>query len=185
MLRTLGFSLLELLISMAILSILLLLAVPSVKDVMSSYSVEAAAQEAGAGLMMARAEALRTGRRISFLMEADGSWKVCDSGSYLSGSGPCAEDSTHKPILKKSDKPGSTVTTTATISGAATALPAATSFSSTGLYSATNIDGSTSANAYSFSSTQSGVSSWNLAISVGGQIKLCKPSAPAGNSAAC
>lgn len=65
-----GFTLLEMMFTITILSILLALAVPSYQDIMASRQAGSAAQSLAAALRQAQAEAPRLNRNIEVLMTA-------------------------------------------------------------------------------------------------------------------
>lgn len=74
--RSLGFSLVELMIAITVMAILLGLAVPSFKTWMQNSQIRNAAESIQNGLQRARAEAVTRNARVEFVLGADSSWVV-------------------------------------------------------------------------------------------------------------
>ena len=68
MMGTRGFTLVEMVVVMAILAVLLGLGMPSYRTYMANQRVSAAAEVFMAGLQMARAEAVKLNQRVEFAM---------------------------------------------------------------------------------------------------------------------
>lgn len=68
----LGFTLIELVVALAVLGILLSVAVPAMRDFMYSQAVDAHANELATSLRMARSEALKRGYEVSVCAGANG-----------------------------------------------------------------------------------------------------------------
>jgi type IV fimbrial biogenesis protein FimT len=166
-----GFSLLELMVGIAILAVLAGLAAPSFKALIINAQIRTAAQALHDGLKTARVEAIRRNERVTFTKAAGSSWAVAvDSNaqvvqSRVSGEGSAAAVVTVIPAagtvvafdsLGRVVPPAAGVTITQLdISVPASVLPAA---------SAKNL---------------------RIAINSGGGIRLCNPNATAGIGMGC
>lgn len=71
-----GLSLIELLVGVAIVSLLLVMAVPSIGSAMQNRRVRAGAEGIQTGLSTARAEALRRNRNVKFQLQTGSGWTV-------------------------------------------------------------------------------------------------------------
>lgn len=71
-----GFTLVELMIVIAILAILMTLAAPSFSVIIANSKIRANAQAIIDGLQLARAEAIRRNERVKFVLSSDTSWTV-------------------------------------------------------------------------------------------------------------
>lgn len=96
-----GFTLIELMIVLAIVSILSMVAVPSFSGMIQQMSATAQAEEIYSGFRQARAEALKRNESVVFEMANDG-WRVCpkkevDAGNACSS----ASDEEEGVVLKK------------------------------------------------------------------------------------
>lgn len=74
--RSLGFSLIELLIGIAIMAILLTLASPDFKVWMQNSQIRTATEAIQNGLQLARAEAVRRNEPVNFILGSGSGWTV-------------------------------------------------------------------------------------------------------------
>ncbi len=82
-----GFSLVELLVVMAVLALLLAMGLPNFQTWLRNVQIRNAAESLQNGLQFARMEALRRNERVSFWMVATTDPKVLDDSCARSGSG--------------------------------------------------------------------------------------------------
>lgn len=84
-----GFTIVELLVTIAIFALLAAMAVPTLRSVMANTRIRAAGQSLQNGLAMARNEAVRLNTQVEFVMTANG-WsiqRVSDGGLLQQASG--------------------------------------------------------------------------------------------------
>ncbi len=74
--RQYGFSLLELMVTLAIMAIVMAVAVPSFRSLQSSIRITTTANNLAAGLKDARSKALVSRRNVSFQAESGGNWST-------------------------------------------------------------------------------------------------------------
>jgi type IV fimbrial biogenesis protein FimT len=73
--RVRGFSVIELMITVAVFAFLLVAGVPTMRGVIENGRIRAAGEAFKSGLTLARTEAIRRNARVEFLVEDDG-WQV-------------------------------------------------------------------------------------------------------------
>jgi len=171
--RSAGFTLVEVMMTLAVLGILTMIAVPNFKQMLRNYEVRGAAESAAIGLQKARAEAVSRNASVQFVLGSGTAWTV----DYVTK--PVATD----PPLdtrSSSDSPNATRTAVAAdLSTAATTL----TFNNIGLVVA-NADGSPSLGRITV--TASGASeTLRVLIGAGGSARVCDPSLPTSNARAC
>jgi type IV fimbrial biogenesis protein FimT len=81
--KTKGFTMLELLVTLAILAILTTMAVPSLIDTMGRMAVNSAVRSMATSLSFARTEAIKRGQNVSICPTTDGA--DCAAGSWAGG----------------------------------------------------------------------------------------------------
>ncbi|MCB1931986.1 MAG: GspH/FimT family pseudopilin [Candidatus Accumulibacter sp.] len=190
-----GFSLIELIVGMAILGILTSLAIPAFSEWLRNARVRTTTESVQNGLQLARAEAVRRNSVMRFSLVT-----TTDASCALATAGPNWVVSIDDPAGQCDVAPSDTVAPrivqlrSAAEGGAATTVAAGASafiFNSLGrrtlpLPAAGNV-------AIDFSSTTGGtcaaaggtVRCLRVVISVGGQIRMCDPALPAGDAQAC
>lgn len=169
--RPSGFSLIELMIGVVILSILMSLAMPSFQAWLQNTQIRNAAESIQNGLQRARAEAVRRNADVEFVLTAGSSWtiRVVSSGEV---------------IESRSGSEGSRDVTVAVIPAGATTV----TFNNLGSVRAANADTSAPFTQVDLdSSVLAAASSQELRVTIGfgGNVRMCDPNAPAGSPRAC
>ncbi len=169
--KSLGFSLIELMIGVVVLAILMSLAMPSFQAWLQNTQIRNAAESIQNGLQRARAEAVGRNTDVEFVLTAGSSWtiRVVSSGEVLES---------------RSGSEGSRdVTVAVTPLGATTVT-----FNNLGSVKATNADASAPFTQVDLdSSVLAAAASQELRVTIGfgGNVRMCDPNAPAGSPRAC
>jgi type IV fimbrial biogenesis protein FimT len=167
--RSAGFSLIELMIAVLILSIVLAKAVPSVMDYIRDDRIRSVAEEMRDGLHAARMEAIRRNTTINFVPNATG-WSV-----VAPGVGGAPDETLHTRTAKAAE-----------LSLATAASSANVAFNGSGRL--------TTAGVFSVDIRSSGTQCQadggearclRLNVASGGMIRMCDPALPQGNPQAC
>src|SRR5262249_46829411 len=106
-----GFTLLEMILVLALVVILASLVYPSYTAMQRSYRLEGAADEAKAGMITARAQAIEEGRPYRFaVVPGKGNYRVAPDSPDFWGSGtpPTAPEGTAAPLLLEDSLPEGT-----------------------------------------------------------------------------
>ena len=167
--RHLGFSLIELLIGIAIMAILAGLAMPSFQTWLQNSQIRNAAESVQNGLQRARAEAVGRNTNVEFVLGAGSSWVVRLAGGANIDSRPSSEGSRDVTVVTD------TGTTTVT-------------FNNFGGLAATNLDASvpfTQVNLDSPMLAAADSQELRVTIGVGGNVRMCDPGAPPSSPRAC
>jgi type IV fimbrial biogenesis protein FimT len=179
--RKTGFSIVELMIAIAIMSLLIVMGLPSMTTYMQNSRIRAAAETFYTGLQGARAEAVRRNSTVDFVMTTDEAIPAYVNTANLSTTATNWIVRTPDPVVpganlfvlgKSSTEGGTNVqvngggVTTVTFNGfGATALGGAATFQFT----------SPTAGACAPAGTSRCL---NVIVSIGGQAKLCDPAIP-------
>ncbi|MFY9314460.1 MAG: GspH/FimT family pseudopilin [Burkholderiales bacterium] len=163
-----GFTLPEIMITVAVLGILTTLAVPNFRQLLRNYEVRGAAEAVASGLQRARGEAVSRNASVQFVLGSGTSWTVSVVGGATIDS------------RSSSDSPNATMTAVASdLATAATTL----TFNNIGLVVA-NADTSQPLRRVTF--TASGASeTLRVEVGAGGGARVCDPSLPSSNARAC
>ncbi len=173
-----GFSLVELMVVIAILAIVLSIAVPSLQSWIQNARVRSTAESIMAGFQIAKNEALRRNTTVRLTFNADTSWVVgCDPFDNNDANGDGLEDCP-SVIKSRSASDGSTnISATVTPAGAKSVL-----YTGFGRIRGGAENPITSVDVPS--GAQAGASTLRIALT-GGSIKMCDPAIAAGDPRAC
>lgn len=165
-----GFSLVELMIGIVILSILAAVAVPSFQQWLQNTQVRNAAESISSGLQRARSEAVSRNTNIEFVLAGDSSWVIRIAGGADIESRSASEGSKNV-----------TVTLTPAIADTVT-------YNNFGGIQTSNLDASppfTQVDVDSSVLPAADSQELRITIGVGGNVRMCDPNAPSGNPRAC
>lgn len=167
-----GFTLMELMITIAIAAILIALAVPSFKVLLANAQIRTGAQALNDGLNLARAEAIRRNERVIFTKGLNTAWTV-------------SIESNASVVQTRPDTEGSTAATVTVTPSAASKVTfnglgrAVANTDASALISQIDIDVPTTLIPASSSKEL------RIIVSSGGAIRLCDPNQAAGIGMGC
>ncbi|MBI5430215.1 MAG: GspH/FimT family pseudopilin [Nitrosomonadales bacterium] len=165
--KPLGFTLIEVMIAIAIIAIAMVLGIPSYRVWVQNTQIRNAAESIQNGLQRARAEAVSRNTNVAFVFGAGSSWTVS-----VVNSGEVVES--------RSSKEGSTNVSVATAPAGSTTF----TFNNFGARAA-NADGSAAPTQINLDSTLlSAADSRDLRVTlgIGGQTRMCDPNLVPGSS---
>lgn len=183
----LGFSLIELMIGLAIITILLVLGLPAFNIFLQNTQIRNAAETALAGITLARVEAVRRNATVRFQLVSNLTSGCALSASSLDWvvsqadpSGACdaaASDTTAPQIIqKKSAREGSSNVAIATTGGSTIVFDALGRVVGAGI---TVIDFSNTLGTCEHVDAVNGtMRCLRILVGVGGQVKMCDPKVP-------
>lgn len=191
-----GFSIIELVITIAVMGILLAAAMPGIGDWLRSVRVRNAAEGIVNGLQQARAEAVRRNRPVSF------SLVTSDAASPTELSNSCALASNSASWVVSLNSPAGACGTAASPGGTLVAKRAAGDGASGVTVSALQANGTTAATQVTFngfgqvanadaiarvdlSATAGGGRNLRVLVGTGGSVRSCDPAASSGDPRAC
>lgn len=205
--RSRGFTLIELMTTVAVLGLLLMIGLPNMTQMLKNGQIRTAAESASAGLQFARNEAIRRNATVRFQLTSDltNSCTLSSTGtnwvvSLASAAGNCAEtiaDPSAEPptplttawvLQRRSSAEG---TTKATVSGLNSAAAAATTvvFNGVGRLSGAGnvatLDFGHITDACEHAATPGPARCLRILVSTGGTIKTCDPKVAATDSRFC
>ncbi len=182
--RTNGFSLIELMIVVAIVTIMILLALPGFSTALQNSQTRAAADSLQNGLRFAQGEAIRLNRFTTFAISGNAGWQV----NYVTASAndPLIAANVANPLQQQANTFGNVTVTASSaatavvrfdplgrVSGAATAA---------GPFNALNLGTTT----YAVTNSLTGTRRLNVVVSQSGKVRMCDPDVPlASNPAGC
>ena len=165
--RKQGFTLVELLISVAVVGVLTLLALPSFNQWIANTKIRSTTESVLAGFQLARAEAVRLNRGVRMTLNADTSWTVAE---VLSGT----------VIQTRPANEGTDSNTTMTVTPGT-----ATTVDFNGLGRVTNLTPITQIDLDSTAIPAASTKELRITINTGGTARACDPSHPASDPRGC
>lgn len=183
--RSAGFTVVEMMIAVAVLGILVALGMPSFATFIRNSQVRSSAENMQSGLNLARSEALRRNSRVSFWMVTDltagctlsgtgNSWVV----SMANPTGKCqvASSETVAPQLIQS-RSGNDSTGAVTLSaiGGGGGASSCVTFNGFGQVEDTCTGGGTPITQVQFTAATAGTKSLQVRVTPGGAIRMCNP----------
>jgi len=169
MAKSAGFTITELMITIAILGVLVGIALPSFSQMLRNYQTRSAAESVANGLQRARAEAVSRNSSMQFVLGTGTAWTV----DYVTKPVPTDPPLDSRP---STDSPYATLSTTP--AGATTIT-----YNNLGQVVA-NADASATLSQVNFDAT-GGNQSLRVVILAGGTSRMCDPSLPSTNVRSC
>jgi len=171
-----GFTLVELMVAVAVFAILISVGLPQFRQMLKNYQVRVAAESVANGLQRARAEAVARNAPVQFVLGTGTSWTV----DYVTKPVP-----TDPPLDTRSSGEGSAnvalVAVAADLSTAATTI----TFNNLGQVIA-NADASAALGRVTVDATAAGGNqTLRITIGAGGNARVCDPSLPSTNVRYC
>lgn len=162
-----GFTLVELLITVAVVATLTLLALPSFNQWIANTKIRSTTESVLAGFQLARAEAVRLNRGVRMTLNADTSWTVAE---VLSGT----------VIQARPANEGTDSNTTMTVTPGT-----ATTVDFNGLGRVANLTPITQVDFDSTAIPAASTKELRIMINTGGTARACDPSHPASDPRGC
>ncbi len=176
--RSVGFTLIELMIAVALVAVLVTVGLPEFRQMLRNYEVRVAAESVSNGLQRARAEAVARNARVQFVLAASSGANTSWTVDYVTK--PVVSD---PPLDSRTSTDGSvnvTLTAVATDSSATTTI----TFNQLGQVVSPNADASLPLSRVDFAA--SGASqNLRVMIGAGGNARVCDPSLPSSNVRSC
>lgn len=174
-LRSAGFTLVEILITITVMGILIMLAMPSFGEWLQNQQLRAGADASLNGLQVARAEAIRRNLAVQIVFAADSTaWAVTEAASGTAIQSRTQQEGSPNAVLAAT--PAGATTVTFTPLGATT----------------TNLDGSPRITRLDISNTKGGACQpagpmrcLALIVQGGGSVKMCDPLVASPDARAC
>ncbi len=174
--RSTGFTLVELMITLAILGVLTIAALPSFTVMMRNYQARVAAESVANGLQRARGEAVARNANVQFVLGAGTAWTV----DYVTK--PVATD---PPLDSRASTEGSQLAALVAVAADLATPATRITYNNLGQVVSPNpSDGSLPLSQITFTAT-GGNQSLQVRINAGGSARLCDPSLPATNIRSC
>lgn len=168
--RARGVSMVEVMVVVAILSIVMGVAVPSLRQWLANLQVRGKVEAVLNGLQLARGEALRRNTRVMFTIATDSSWTIgCETALATDTDGDGVADCPAQIQQKSSTEGGSGVTLTLTPANATRAT-----FSGVGMV-VTNANGTATLAQVDVASSSGGTRAYRILLTAGGQSRVCDP----------
>ncbi|MEQ1880073.1 MAG: GspH/FimT family pseudopilin [Burkholderiales bacterium] len=165
-----GITLIELLISVALISILTLLAVPAFQHWIQNAQIRNAAEGILNGMQLAKAEAVRRNTPVEIVLDGNSGWAIATVAGAV-------------PIQQRSGQEGSNLTAVAILPADANRI----TFNGMG-WVATNADFTPAISQIDVTSAAMAgteLRPLRLVVTAGGSIKMCDPAVGAGDPRVC
>lgn len=161
--RQAGFSLVELMVTIAVLGIILGIAAPSFQDWITKLQIRNAAEAVLHGLQLARTEAIKRNGSVTMTLTGGTGWSIIDSGGATIQARPNGEGSKSAFI---------------TVTSPSSALPFSVTFSGLGRVTApaTGVTLSIVGTSGSDCTATGPTGCLVIQTSIGGQVHMCNPS---------
>jgi len=174
MTKSAGFTLTELMITLAIFGVLVSAAIPSFKQMMTNYQTRVAAESVANGLSRARAEAVSKNTKVYFALGGGTSWTV----DYVTKPVP-----TDPPLDQRSSSEGSSNASIAAVASDLTTAATKITYNNLG-QTVANADASPTLSQVTVT-VSGGTQSLLIKINPGGSARMCDPTLPAANVRSC
>lgn len=172
--KSAGFTLIELMIAVAILAVLVTVGLPSFREMLRNYEVRVAAESVANGLQRARAEAVAKNARVQFVLGTGTAWTV----DYVTK--PVVTD---PPLDSRAHEDGSPNTTRTAVAADLSTAATTLTFNQLGQVVA-NADASPSLARVNFSGSGA-TQNLRVVVGAGGNARVCDPSLPSSNVRSC
>jgi type IV fimbrial biogenesis protein FimT len=168
-----GFTLIELMVALAVLAIILSVALPNLRIMIANTQIRSVAESVRNGLQLARAEAVKRNESVRFTLNADGSWQLgcLNVVADLDGDG---QADCPAVIMQKGVREGGGNAVTVVGAGQATFTSLGTLVALPAPLAQVNVTSSTSA---------VGTRPLRITLGVGGNTRMCDPSIVAADDA--
>jgi type IV fimbrial biogenesis protein FimT len=190
-----GFTLVEMVIAVAIIAILLAAGMPSFQTFIENTKIRGATENMQAGLHLARMEAMRRNARVSLWMvngltsscarsNSGTSWVVSQENPAGSCNAASSDTTSPRLIQSRSGSDGSTNINVSALDSANAASSCIT-FNGFGRVESACTGGDNPITRITFASPSSSTRSLEVRIPTGGAVRMCDPSASTGSATAC
>ena len=175
--KQLGFTLIELMVALAVLAIILSIALPNLRVMIANTQIRSVAESVRNGLQLARAEAVKRNESVRFTLNADKSWQLGCLNVVVAdldgdGQADCPAVITQKGVAEGG---GGSVT----VAGAGQVI-----FTSLG--TSAGIAGQLSLVDFTSTTIAVGTRPLRITLGTGGNARMCDPSiVTAGDARAC
>jgi type IV fimbrial biogenesis protein FimT len=176
-----GFTLVELIIAIAVVAILSAIAMPSFTQMIQNSRIRTAAESIQNGLQVARAEAVKRNGLVKFQLNADSSWIVC---TVEKADDDCVNDPNDDDYIQgRSTAEGSTADVTATVvpAGETTVVFNGLGLIPQGVDAFTQVDVDMNASVMAPEDSRD----LRILLGTGGSVRMCNPNLGEEDPRAC
>jgi type IV fimbrial biogenesis protein FimT len=167
--KELGLTLVELLVTIAVIGVLATLAIPSYQDWVQNNRTRNAAESIQTGIQLARGEAVKRNAQVQFdLRGANSAWTVCTSPAVP---GACPNPDNGTTVQSRAASEGSSANVTVAASVASPYV-----FNSLGILTPAPAGGDVTIDVDNTAATDS--RALRIVIGVGGSSRMCDPALP-------